>query len=175
MRFSRSVLMPLIQYPQSTGLNVRFGSKADACTRYRDVRLCQKRTSRRQPWPGARKVKTITISAPAPSNSSSDLQHRCRRRSAPRRPLYRFLCASAERQVGGSPRSRCWGVRSSRAWNALRAALASLAVMGSRADMGKSSQAVYRGSSSFFSWALLPSVRSPLLLQLLVVLSPRHG
>jgi len=53
----------------------------------------------------------------------------------------RPFCTSALRQRGGSPIIRCMGVRVSRACMALRAALASLAVMGSRAAKGRSSQA----------------------------------
>jgi hypothetical protein len=63
-------------------------------------------------------------------------------------PHHWLFCASALRQVGGSPRRRCCGVRSSRAMSALRAAMASWAVIGSRVDMGRSSQAVIRSSSS---------------------------
>jgi len=63
------------------------------------------------------------------------------------RQSVRPFCANALRQWGGSPIIRCIGVRVSRACMALRAALASLAVMGSRADKGRSSQA----SSSFTS------------------------
>ena len=53
----------------------------------------------------------------------------------------RPFCTSALRHRGGSPIIRCMGVRVSRACMALRAALASLAVMGSRAAKGRSSQA----------------------------------
>src|SRR5680860_1336 len=90
-----------------------------------------------------------TLSCPPFSRSSADEVFVSKRQST------RPFCARALRQQGGSPSIRCTVVRVSRACRALRAVLASLAVMGSRVDKGRSSQAEYPGSLSSLSSGVL--------------------